>query len=99
MLTAASEPCTSCSCSAQSTPNGHNAEVASSECRNSFPDTISIPETSTSLVVKAEEPRKRIQRRVIQQIPEEQLNDPLINEAINVGMYVGWFTFSNEQSF
>lgn len=39
-----------------------------------------------SVVVKVTEPRKRVQRRVVQQIPEEQLNDPLINEAINVGM-------------
>ncbi|KAL5254168.1 hypothetical protein ACHWQZ_G013817 [Mnemiopsis leidyi] len=36
-----------------------------------------------SVVVKVTEPRKRVQRRVVQQIPEEQLNDPLINEAIN----------------
>ena len=43
-------------------------------------------ESERAVVVKVTKPCKRVQRRVVQQIPEEQLKDPLINEAINVGM-------------
>lgn len=49
---------------------------------------------SKEVVVKATEPRKRIQRRVVQQIPDEQLNDPLINEAIHVGRLLSPGNFS-----
>ena len=62
------------------------AEESCQSCSCNKDTSTKQPETERSVVVKVTEPRKRIQRRVVQQIPEEQLNDPLINEAINVGM-------------
>lgn len=63
-----------------------NESCDSCSCKKDAAD--STTPLDRSVVVKVTEPRKRVQRRVVQQIPEEQLNDPLINEAINVGMLI-----------
>ena len=46
----------------------------------------SFNETDKAVTVKAGQPKKRINRRVLQQTPAEILEDPLINDAISVSI-------------